>query len=521
MNRHFSFDDGVGKHLALFGGRRMTIADSHLIIDDVTDFKKAKSHRWCCLPRPPDDNGKRLIPLYNILWVELLPNKKLTIDYAAQVSKKSIRPETLTFEIDYRSRDGERPEDFVSTLMRRVYGDAQRQKRAYVLINPHAGPGGALRKWERDVKPIFERARMVLDVVILKRGGEAVELAEKMDINMYDTVVACSGDGTPHEIFNGLAKRADAGTALASMPVSHIPCGSGNAMACNLYGSHRADVAALGIIKGVVTALDLVSITQSNRRTVSFLSQSLGIVAESDLATEHLRWMGSFRFELGVMTRIFRRKCYPCDIAVKAEVEQKDDVREHYRRHTSVMSISRASGTSRTLADSQKCDSSSSNPKEEDGLPPLTHGTVEDELPADWELVPHNKLGTFYCGNMAYMAPDLNFFSAAVASDGCMDLVTLRGDLSPFKAIQTLMSVETGQFFDSRHVSYRKVSAYRIIPRGQEDGYISIDGERVPFEPFQAEVHRGLGRVISKRGRFEAEGPIDWGRETIAERLRS
>ncbi|PHH61667.1 hypothetical protein CDD81_8078 [Ophiocordyceps australis] len=472
MNRDFSFDDGLGKHLALFGGRYMTIADSHLLIDDITDFKKSKSNRSCCLPRPPDDDDKRLIPLYNILWVELLPNKKLTIDYAARVSKTSIRPETLTFEIDYRSRHCERPEDFVSALMRRAYGDAQRQKRAYVLINPHAGPGGALRKWKRDVKPIFEMARMVLDVVTLKRGGEAVELVEKMDTNMYDTIVACSGDGTAHEIFNGLAKRADAGTALAS-------------------------------IAGVVTPLDLVSITQGDRRTVSFLSQSLGIVAESDLATEHLRWMGSFRFELGVMTRIFRRKCFPCDIAVKAEVEQKDDVREHYRRHTSVGG------------------SSISNHKEEEGLPALCHGTVEDELPADWELVPHDKLGTFYCGNMAYMAPDLNFFSAAVASDGCMDLVTIKGDLSPLTAMQTLMSVETGQFFDSRHVSYRKVSAYRIIPREQEDGYISIDGERVPFEPFQAEVHRGLGRVISKRGRFEADGPIDCGPETIVERLRA
>lgn len=28
---------------------------------------------------------------------------------------------------------------------------------------------------------------------------------------------------------------------------------------------------------------------------------------------------------------------------------------------------------------------------------------------------------------------------------------------------------------------------------------VSIDGEQVPFEPFQAEVHPGLGRVLSLR----------------------
>lgn len=57
-------------------------------------------------------------------------------------------------------------------------------------------------------------------------------------------------------------------------------------------------------------------------------------------------------------------------------------------------------------------------------------------------------------------------------------------------------------------VWYRKVHAFRFIPRNQEDGYISIDGERVPFVPFQAEVHRGLGTVLSKNGHFyEAPGP--------------
>lgn len=108
---------------------------------------------------------------------------------------------------------------------------------------------------------------------------------------------------------------------------------------------------------------------------------------------------------------------------------------------------------------------------------------------------------------MAYMASDANFFPAALASDGCMDLVTINGDLSPITATKLLFSVEKGKFFGNAHVQYKKISAYRIIPRDQPDGFISIDGERVPFEPFQAEIHRSLGRVISKRGVYEASGP--------------
>lgn len=333
------------------------------------------------------------MPLYNVLWAEL-SGKSLVITYADQTSKTSIKPESWTGELldsGYYAEDAQ-PESFVADLLSRAYGEAQPQRRAYVLINPSSGPGGALRKWERDVLPLFEAARMRMDVVTLTRGGEAAELAEKVDVDQYDTIVACSGDGTPHEVFNGLARRADAGRALSNVAVSHIPCGSGNAMACNLYGSYRPAFAALAIVKGVVTPLDLVSITQGDRRFVSFLSQAIGIIAESDLATEHLRWMGSARFDVGVFARVFRRKCYPCDLAVKVEVGEKDGkdgIRAHYKRHASDASPDKAPALGEHGGG--------------DGLPPLKYGTVQDELPDGWETGSHDKIGTFYCGNVSLL----------------------------------------------------------------------------------------------------------------------
>lgn len=111
---------------------------------------------------------------------------------------------------------------------------------------------------------------------------------------------------------------------------------------------------------------------------------------------------------------------------------------------------------------------------------------------------------------MAYMSSDANFFPASLPSDGYMDLVTINGDLSPYTATKTLLAVESGKFFNLPQVNYRKISAYRIIPRDQNDGYISVDGERIPFEPFQAEIHHGLGRVLAKGGRYAADGPLGW-----------
>ena len=123
---------------------------------------------------------------------------------------------------------------------------------------------------------------------------------------------------------------------------------------------------------------------------------------------------------------------------------------------------------------------------------------------------------------MAYMAPDANFFSAALANDGLLDLITTDGDISLWKNIQMQLSVEDGHFFDNPLVSYKKVSAFRLTPRYEDpNGVISIDGEARPFAPFQVEVHKGLGLTLSKRGVFEAPGPKGWDKVSTVERLRA
>jgi sphingosine kinase len=48
-------------------------------------------------------------------------------------------------------------------------------------------------------------------------------------------------------------------------------------------------------------AVDVLSILQSGKRSFSFLSQCVGLMADIDLGTEHLRWMGSSRFTYGFL----------------------------------------------------------------------------------------------------------------------------------------------------------------------------------------------------------------------------
>jgi len=158
------------------------------------------------------------------------------------------------------------------------------------------------------------------------------------------------------------------------------------------------------------------------------------------------------------------------------------------------------------------------------------------------DVVPEHS--NFYSGNMAMMAADAPFFPASLPCDGLLDLITIDGDISRMKAVDLLLSVPKGTFFDKECVRYRKVSAIRVVPKfgsmakrsenearqnklgqmldrigaagngrnaSRDGGYFSVDGEKMPFQPFQVEVHKGLGTVLSRNvGMYESIGPQGW-----------
>ena len=423
----------------------------------------------------------------------------VVIHYAHPTSKKVVRVAVIQYLVDKLERP--RVTSWVSRLLDRAYGESQRNKRIKVLINPFGGKGSAQKWYNRDIEPIFTAARCVIDVERTQCKGHAVEIAENLDTDAWDVVASCSGDGLPHEVFNGLGKKPDARRALAKVAVVQLPCGSGNAMSLNLNGTDSNSLSALCVVKGIRTPMDLVSVTQGDTRILSFLSQAVGIVAEVDLSTDNIRWMGSARFTYGFFVRLYRKAIYPCDLAVKVEIDGKDEVNDYYRTQSRIRdSIEERRRNPEPLL--------SPKPGDGPGLPELRYGTMADDLPAGWNLQPYDNLGNFYCGNMAYMSPDAPFFAAALPHDGLSDLVTIDGDISRMSALKLLVSVEKNKLFDMPLVKYRKISGYRIIPKNQKDGYISIDGERIPFAPFQAEVHHGLGTVLSKTGQlYNFPGP--------------
>ncbi|KAJ5217599.1 sphingosine kinase [Penicillium citrinum] len=412
------------------------------------------------------DLGPKNISFDAVLNAQLSPNG-LTITYVDKDSTTDGPLNALQYPVGLEQT--KKATIWKDHLLDRAYGLAQRRKRLKVLVNPFCG--SALTNFRTYAAPIFAAAHCEVDLEETRHRGHASEIAEKIDLDSYDAIVCCSGDGLPYEVFNGLARRSDALNALSSVAVAMIPCGSGNAMAWNLFGTDDPSLAALGIVKGLEMPLDLASITQGERHTVSFLSQSLGVLADSDLKTEHLRWMGDHRFIYGVIATIARNTKYPCQLAFKSAGDEKRKIEKHPRRTRD--------GPSSSL--------------------PLQYGTVLDDIPQDWEIMPREELASFYAGNMCIVAKDTNFFPDALPNDGSLDIMMVDDTIGYAGALEAIIKLPQGRCHELKDVEMRKVSAYRMSP-WKQDGDISVDGERYPFEAFQVEVHRGIGRVLSKSG---------------------
>lgn len=113
------------------------------------------------------------------------------------------------------------------------------------IFNPAAGRGRARREWPRQAAAL-RAAGLTIEMVETRAPGEAVGIAERAALE-YEAVVAAGGDGTVHEVANGLM-RAGGKAALGVLPL-----GSGDDFAKMLPPGD----AVVRIARGVAQPMDV------------------------------------------------------------------------------------------------------------------------------------------------------------------------------------------------------------------------------------------------------------------------
>ena len=117
-----------------------------------------------------------------------------------------------------------------------------------IIANPVSGRGRARRTGERVADLLHERG-VYVDLMMSGAPGDCERLAREALARGVRQVAACGGDGTVHEVVNGLAN-SDAVLGV-------VPCGRGNDLARALGLSSDVEDVVNTLVHGVDRAIDL------------------------------------------------------------------------------------------------------------------------------------------------------------------------------------------------------------------------------------------------------------------------
>jgi len=174
----------------------------------------------------------------------------------------------------------------------------------YLAVNPHGGVKKGPGILER-VKPIFENANAELSILETEYAGHARNMARTVDLDEYDGFCAIGGDGTMHEVINGMMSRNDG----KKCPIGLITGGTGNSFMHDLECLDPINAA-----KRVVTnrrhPIDLAKVNANGETLYAFNIVGWGMPTDINRIAEKMRWLGGQRYNVASLIEIiaFRQR---------------------------------------------------------------------------------------------------------------------------------------------------------------------------------------------------------------------
>ncbi len=147
-----------------------------------------------------------------------------------------------------------------------------------LIVNPASG-GGATGRTFAAMRGTIERSLGEVDVAMTERAGHGIDLAREGALAGHPLVIAIGGDGTIHEVVNGLLQAKSLGTKTEGAELGIIGQGTGGDFKKTLGLEHRLDRYVEAIASGRRRAIDVGKFTgggKSSHYFVNILSVGMG-----------------------------------------------------------------------------------------------------------------------------------------------------------------------------------------------------------------------------------------------------
>jgi len=210
--------------------------------------------------------------------------------------------------------------------------------RFFAIVNPAAGGG----KSARLAGPALARLRekgLHIDVIASTGPGHAVQLAREAYAQGYRKFLAVGGDGTAHEILNGvfLNRRNPERIALGFLPL-----GTGNSFLRD-FSDKGAEASLDALVTNRSRPVDLIRLTHASGEIYSFNILSVGFTADvGAIANRVFKPLGHLGYLFGVFVRVAQLKR-------RAFVLRSDDEQEWDTRRSLFLTFNNSKFTGGTM----------------------------------------------------------------------------------------------------------------------------------------------------------------------------
>ncbi|MGH7161983.1 MAG: diacylglycerol/lipid kinase family protein [Planctomycetota bacterium] len=187
------------------------------------------------------------------------------------------------------------------------------------LVNPAAGGGKCGREAAAALEGLRKRG-VAIDEAVTARPGHAVALARDGYRSGYRRFVAVGGDGTSHEIVNGLFP-LPAGAERPSL--AFLPLGTGNSFLRD-FSDRGAEHAAGALVAGRERPCDVLRLVHAGGLLHSINLLCLGFPADVAAVTNRrFKRLGEFGYLLGILACLARmkRRAFPHRVDGSAETD--------------------------------------------------------------------------------------------------------------------------------------------------------------------------------------------------------
>jgi diacylglycerol kinase (ATP) len=225
---------------------------------------------------------------------------------------------------------------------------APRKDRFFTIVNPAAG-GGKSAKLAGPALAGLRAKGLNIDVIASTGPGHALRLAREAYSQGYRRFLAVGGDGTAHEILNGVFARNPGAERVA---LGFLPLGTGNSFLRD-FTEQGAEVSLDALLRNRTRAVDLIRLTHASGEIYSFNILSVGFTADVGALTNRVfKPLGHLGYLLGVFVGLVQLKR-------RAFVLRSDDETEWDTRHSLFLAFNNSKYTGGTMLiapDASPCD---------------------------------------------------------------------------------------------------------------------------------------------------------------------